>query len=509
MSKDSFDKLIKDKMADFSAHQEDNDVWSRFESAHPDLNTTSQSTDIDDDIFDDIIRHNLRHFTSTYKSDHWKILKARMALTQERNSHTYISKLTEIAAIFLLVFSFSNWSGWLDRPQIESPNLHPELFATNHHSNNNNNNNNNGATNNTAHGIVSSKNNGTNAAIYAIENFTDNDGHPTCTMSSSSNSTTKITEYQDFTINDDIEIPIPTENNHFELVPQATPIDVRSVLTEWQQQETKQIATVPSSSIRMVASLNALPLMDAKKLESEFARIFPMQMSKISQKPSYALSVYGAADINLINTPFDKLYSKASYNKEALNNSYGINISKKTGHLEIESGLGYANRTYQPQIINEEFAEKDNSYSEISLNKISYHIANIPLNFKWHFIDQASWKAYVTVGAALNLVAHADYGINEIEVQGRPTLSGYLRDKPRLEEKEFIQGILSGGNFKDNYFASVGFGFGIEKKLVNNTYLYVQPSYQRQILTSDIGIGPNKDKIHTSSLQFGIKTILN
>ncbi|HRG42491.1 MAG TPA: hypothetical protein PLC27_13880, partial [Saprospiraceae bacterium] len=60
-----------------------------------------------------------------------------------------------------------------------------------------------------------------------------------------------------------------------------------------------------------------------------------------------------------------------------------------------------------------------------------------------------------------------------------------------------------------NYFASVGFGFGIEKNISKNVSLYVQPSYQRHILSSDLGIGPNKDRIHTSSLQFGVKSVLN
>lgn len=79
----------------------------------------------------------------------------------------------------------------------------------------------------------------------------------------------------------------------------------------------------------------------------------------------------------------------------------------------------------------------------------------------------------------------------------------------RLEKKPFIDGILAGENIKENYFASIGFGFGIEKKICSHTSIYIQPSYQRQILSADIGIGPNKDKIHTSSLQFGVKTLLN
>jgi len=186
-----------------------------------------------------------------------------------------------------------------------------------------------------------------------------------------------------------------------------------------------------------------------------------------------------------------------------------MNISKKTDHFEIETGLGYSKREYHPDIFSEEFGQKENSYSEISLNKISFDIAVVPLNFKYHFINQSAWGAYIMAGAALNLVMNADYDINKIEVLGRPAPGRFVPEENRLAEKPFINGILSGESIKENYFASIGFGFGIEKKVFNNTSFYIQPQYQRQILSADIGIGPNKDKIHTSSIQFGIKTILN
>lgn len=498
MSKDSFDKLIKDKLVDFSAHQGDNDVWSRFESAHPDFNTPNSRQDVDDDTFDDIIRHNLKHITSSYKADHWTILKSRLALTQERNRHTFFSKLTEIAAIFCLVFTFSNWSGWLDQPNLKVAD--PDLYAA------------------SSTGVGSMPQiNEMDDYLTAVNSKQIVKNDPIVKTSKSKNlnaslinkpnrSTAPATQAADLSkIENQLSVVNQVNDSEQHLID-----DVSNFLLQLQKEETKAIcSTSQQQGLRNVNKVTSIPALSPTNLESEFARIFPMQMSSPSPKPSYALSIYGAGDINLINTPFDKLYSKASYNKEALNNSYGINVSKKIGHVELETGLGYANRTYQPQIINEEFAERDNSYSEISLNKISYDIANIPINVKWHFIDQTSWKAYIMAGAALNIIANARYDINEVEIQGRPTLSGFLREKPRLEEKEFTNGILSGGNFKDNYFASVGFGFGIEKKLVNNTSIYVQPSYQRQVLTSDIGIGPNKDKIHTSSLQFGIKTVLN
>jgi len=160
-------------------------------------------------------------------------------------------------------------------------------------------------------------------------------------------------------------------------------------------------------------------------------------------------------------------------------------------------------------LVTEAYGQFADHYFEKSLQKISYDIANIPLNFKYHFINQTNWGAYLMAGVALNLILDAKYDINETLRQGKPPVGRFTPEQARLDEKPFITGILNGDNFKDNYFASIGFGFGIEKKILGNTSIYVQPSYQRQILSSDIGIGPNKDKIHTSSLQFGVKTIIN
>ncbi|MBK7635332.1 MAG: hypothetical protein IPJ13_14435 [Saprospiraceae bacterium] len=252
-------------------------------------------------------------------------------------------------------------------------------------------------------------------------------------------------------------------------------------------------------------SLASLSSRQITKPESEMAMIFPMKLSRTNPSTKYAISAYASGDINLINTPFDKLYSLASYNKEALNNSYGVNFSAKKSNLELETGLGYAHRQYQPKLVTEAYGQFADHYFEKSLQKISYDIANIPLNFKYHFINQTNWGAYLMAGVALNLILDAKYDINETLRQGKPPVGRFTPEQARLDEKPFITGILNGDNFKDNYFASIGFGFGIEKKILGNTSIYVQPSYQRQILSSDIGIGPNKDKIHTSSLQFGVK----
>jgi hypothetical protein len=256
---------------------------------------------------------------------------------------------------------------------------------------------------------------------------------------------------------------------------------------------------------------NNLPFLDQvpfTNIYTEIATSLPVSIIPLKQVTKFSVGAFVSADINLINTPFDKLYSLASYTKEAYNNSFGFNFSAEKNDLEVQTGFGYAQREYQPKIIKEDYAQFSDHYFEKSLNKISFDIATIPLNLKYHFLNQHNWSVYFMTGAVLNIVINAEYDINETLKQGRSS-ARFTPDQARLDEKPFIKGIFNGDKIKDNYFVTVGFGFGVEKQISNSTSLYLQPSYQRQILSADIGIGPNKDNIHTSSLQFGVKTVIN
>ena len=262
--------------------------------------------------------------------------------------------------------------------------------------------------------------------------------------------------------------------------------------------KTKENPVQDGLSLLFLPRVSSLPA-------SELALIFPWKYTKPKSPVTHYVSAYASADINLINTPFDKLYSFASYTKEALNNSYGIHISGKRGNVEIETGLGYSARTYQPEIIKEAFGQFGSHYFEKSLQKISFDIACLPATIKYHFIDQPSWSAYLMGNVSINLIMNATYDIKETLVQGRPTPGRFTPDEARLDEKPFTEGLLNGGKLLESYFMTIGFGFGIQKNIINGISIYLQPSYNRHVLSQDIGIGPNKDKIHTSGIQMGIK----
>lgn len=491
MKEDIFDNIIKEKLDNLPTAPKTDGAWSAFESSA----IFSQSKAEEDAAFDQKIKDSLQQIKPTFQNHHWQLLKSQLKTIEERKNSVFISKILEFAAIFLIVFTFFNWSGWMDsNKQPIDPLLYAntESVSTNSHSSTSEILPATTASNKEVITTTSIGKSKTKNAQVPVSNVIDNIYGSTLA-------------HEDHVL--ELVADVPTEQPIF---PSDLSINPSAIILDLQKIELGEVADISREVLKKSepVDVEGIRNINVGKLYSEYALSFPMKKSDIIAKPEYSISVFGSGDINLINTPFDKLYSRASYNKEALNRSYGINLSKKVDQFELESGVAYAKREYQPDHFREAFGQKENYYSEVSLNKISYDIVSLPINFKYHFINQSNWGAYIMAGAALNLVMNANYDVSEIKILGRPAPDRYIPEAPRLETKPFINGLLSGDSFKDTYFASIGFGFGIQKKIFENTSVYVQPSYHRQILSADIGIGPNKDKIHTSSLQFGIKTVL-
>jgi len=254
---------------------------------------------------------------------------------------------------------------------------------------------------------------------------------------------------------------------------------------------------------------SALPTLTPQPLYSEFPLILPMDLDTEDKRQRWAVSGYFSSDFNLINTPFDKIYSLTSYQREFINSSYGLGLSRKTGAVEYQVDVAYAKRDYEPRKFRESFGANETHYYEKSLDKISFDIMSSSLSTKYHFINKKSWSSYLTTIASINLIMKAEYDITRIVVLGRPAAERYIPETPRLDQKPFNNGVIHDRSLAENYFVTAGVGFGIEKSLTDKVFLFLESSHQRHLFSADIGIGPNKDRIHTSSMKLGFRTWLN
>lgn len=481
-----FDKYIKSRLDQHATDLAKDGAWQRFE-AYRDLHE-HQAHDTDD--LTETIGQDLKNHTVPFNESHWKSMERRIQIFETRVKHIFISKFVELTAVLFIYLLFIHYPHLIiPQPKSSPTNQETQSFAMqipeNHAAN----------SKLIANTIVTSNQEAQERTVRpdAINNpIKVQHSNVNLIMLSSSNTN------QDLAINNILDEEGSIDGK--EVFQESTHLDIIASLPE-QSEETQD-------KIAQITNLNPtdIPSIYIDKIIPEMALIVPFKMAQAHIKPEVLLSTYGSIDAILVNTPFDKVYSKASYYKEAINSSFGVNVSKRLQTLELGIGISYAQRKYNPEVIEEIYGVRENFYSQVTFNSISYDIVSLPVYANYRFINKKTWGAYLMTSAIASLVADADYGIKDVVVMGRPN-PDYNRssEESRLEEKPFIQGFLHGDNIQDNYILSLGFGFGIEKEILKHTSIYIQPSYQRHILSNNLGIGPNKDKIHTSSLQFGLK----
>jgi hypothetical protein len=477
-----FDKLIKSRLKELNVPAQ-NDAWNAFTQHQMEQNGREKA-------FDEALRKKMHRVRPAFKEKNWHFLEQRLTDIKERKQTIYLSRIMEITAIFLMIFPYYLYTGTSSQEKTalqkgplayaKSKEVRPEFY--------------------TNHGASHPKT--SNTALYK--------GHSAIITNPSQRATYS-------------GIPVRKDQSYIATLPplqgmlgacffdkERIPFKTRMPNKEsfiYNDIATPGDLPFKGNAVEGNTELPALCTTVRRVPESEMA--FAMGSMELTYRNpgrvKYFITAYATSDINLINTPFDKLYAISSYKKEAVNHSFGITFSGKKARAEWETGLELVQRRYSPESITETFGQGPDYYFETSLKEIQFTMVGIPLLLKYHFIDRNTWNAYFTSSIQANLIMDSRYNIEESLKHGRPTPARYTPEAPRLDEKLFTEGLLHGDALKHNYFITAGFGLGIQKKIFEKTYINGQTSYSHHILSHDIGIGPNKDRIHSISFQLGLK----
>ena len=503
----NFDDIISGKLNKISAELRDNswEVFEKHMQADTDLDMLSQ-----DMIFDDLIREKSKKMPlGTNPSSHWQVLKDNLETISLRKNEIWKSRILEAIAVVIFILSFQKWT---------------EKNHTSAHSDS------------IAHtGIL--KNEPKNK-VYALQL---NDIIP-----SEKHNPVQANQYSFFISSSDSHSNTVTDFNlNFKEVEWIRAFEEKVMPIADKQNnvlysDQTKVSSLLKSSLNKVTNAkpkagNVLALDVSTKLEAiddiysykqnEFDAYLSDRTSLIQEgdnistdiapktvkkdKVQRSVALFYAKDINLINTPFDKVYSVASYTKEAFNTSIGAALSFKKENLSWEGSLRYTTLSYVPQIIKEEHTIFADRFFETSLDRISFSILSSQLMLKYHFIDSRDLSIYLAAGTGVNLITDSDFEITTAIRQGRPGNRSQDQDLRLFDEKSFNQGIFEGGKVRDNFFITGAFGIGAEQHLFHNLNLFTQAIYNRHLLSAERGVGPNKDKIHTLSVQAGIIFTLN
>lgn len=215
--------------------------------------------------------------------------------------------------------------------------------------------------------------------------------------------------------------------------------------------------------------------------------------------------------VNLINSPFDPVYEFDPYNTINTNFNISAKINKEIGPIELYAGLGYTNTSYVPRLVDEYYEPRESQFNIASLENIKFKTFNLPVGVKYNLVESNNYKLYASAGVDLNIIADSEYIIQDIPSGSNPRPSPSaqytVNENAKLSQKEFNKGILQGGNLKDNLYATASVGLGFNWNLSDQTGIFIEPRYSHFI--SSKGIGPNEDKVHSLSIELGVRYQLN
>lgn len=239
------------------------------------------------------------------------------------------------------------------------------------------------------------------------------------------------------------------------------------------------------------------------------------KVERIKKGPTLIVGMFGSADYNHIVVPASSEKRLAeSFERAALGYGGGLSLSADFGRLEVTLGAIYAARYYPVGIVYVRGGLLSGLRGD-ELRTTELNILNVPLHFRYDYIQHNKWRAYVLAGGSVQVAFQTNYYTAEApQYDFMPAILPLVTDGGGESEIDRIRrngkGWFESGSFEDNAYLSFNFGFGAERYFSDRWSLFVQPVYQHSIhyFKSENGLGPNNDRINSLSVLFGTRVRL-
>ena len=299
-------------------------------------------------------------------------------------------------------------------------------------------------------------------------------------------------------------MPVPNAlRTKEQAVSPALPLTATShTLSDWKNLSANSTALLPGKSFK-VSAVAADDLGSAK-------------VKKVKQGPTLVVGMFSSADYNHIVVPAssEKRLSE-SFERAALGYGGGLSLSADFGRFEVETGAIYAARYYPVGIVYVRGSLLSGLRGD-ELRTTELNMLNIPLHVRYDYFQHNKWRAYVLAGGSLQVAFQSNYYTAEApQFNFLPAFPPPVTDGPG-EESEIDrirrngQGWFEGGDFEDNAYLTLNFGFGAERYFSERWSLFVQPVYQHSVhyFKNVDGLGPNNDRINSLSVLIGTRVRL-
>lgn len=465
----SFDSRVKEKLGEISTPP----AYGSWDSFHKKWTDALAKEDLTEDkIFDITIKEKIAQLQRYHTRGHWEKLKYRLETIEIYKRKIWIHKTKEVLAVLLFLFTFYNVNEHMQKKDYSTRPVYASLTYS--------------------VGQMQKQ-------FSLFKNRIDDADRCIRENLASANRpklAANLTKRKE-----------KTRRNIFTVTPEH---DAENPAIFGQESDSHifDIAgTTSSESIN--EEIIDIQTIDSRTTEpySEYPLVMPMELSSRERKDIFTrVGVFMGYSNNFVLSPFDKVYSLPKFSRAVSNFEYGMTVGKKMNQLEIETGISYSNLKYSPAKVSETFGANGIIYFETSLTQIEYDFIRIPLNIHYHAVDNKNWKLYFTAGSSLNVIAQSDYTIEEKVRKGEVlSMPRNPNQEPRLDDKPFSTGFLDDFSLKRNYYFDVKLGLGVERRINDFCFVYLQQNYHAFLFSYGLGIGPNQDKINALALQTGIK----
>lgn len=253
--------------------------------------------------------------------------------------------------------------------------------------------------------------------------------------------------------------------------------------------------------------------------------IFPKSKDK---KAKWRLNSFVLPIADLVSSYSIQSRVKTAQSQKVANLGVGVAAGYKKGRIEIETGLSYLDKKYDLPNIEVTTGSLLRGFTIEKPQNLRLSIVSIPLSMNVLAKETRRWSIYARVGAALNTILKSegsqfvtkslDSTIPKSSFYDPTTVSSSQKIQTNIdvyEANDYPKGIREKGFFKngkwingglrENTYLTANIGVGVEYRLTNNVDIYFQPTLDYHF---GRGIGTLNDRVHSFSVQGGVKTKL-
>lgn len=476
MTNQKFDDIFKSKLSNPDNAPKSSD-WEEFSKI------LQKSEGFEEVNFDKEVADKVKEHHVPFSDNHWQLLKERLEREQKIRTKLYFAKLSEIAAIILLIFGSLSYSGLtFDRAVDVDPQMFAHLYKENVPS----------ANQNKLQEIKLGKLN--QETLKKLQKGTE------AYKKVSAEAPAVIPAYADVRETYIVDLPSRKQEIVLATTPKLNihPTEISTLINP--EVLTQEISSETSELAAATPSINTLPIYKPE--------LYASTITKSEFRP------YIGSGINIIRSPFDNVYQNEATTLVSRQDKAGFYYAIGTDHLKISTGLEYNRMKYNPVSVIETYGSLRDGLKQTSLKSIAFQSARIPVGIKYDFLgrkEKRKVSPYVNANAGINGVLTLEYQIDEevLPSDFRQIDSGTKRssNNSKLSNKEFNPGILQGGELVSNLYLDANLEAGIETRITKNIRLTTGISYSRFLASK--GLGPNGDRHDNVTLNIGLNYALN